>query len=128
MGAELVMALQTLVSREISPLSPGVVTVGAFNSGLKHNIISDKAHLQLTVRSNDSAVRDQLIAGIKRIAAEVGRMNGMPEDRLPTVTVSEESDSADDQRCRARDPGRAPLSDVSLATFSIAICTNRDGR
>ncbi len=90
MGAELVMALQTLVSRELSPLSPGVVTVGAFNSGLKHNIISDKAHLQLTVRSNDRAVRDQLIAGIKRIAAGVGRMNGMPEDRLPTVTVSDE--------------------------------------
>ena len=66
------MALQTLVSRELSPLSPGVVTVGAFNSGLKHNIISDKAHLQLTVRSNDRAVRDQLIAGIQRIAANVG--------------------------------------------------------
>ena len=90
MGAELVMALQTLVSRELAPLSPGVVTVGAFNSGLKHNIISDRAHLQLTVRSNDRAVRDQLIAGIRRIAAGVGRMNGMPEDRLPTVVVSDE--------------------------------------
>ena len=90
MGAELVMALQTLVSRELSPLSPGVVTVGAFNSGLKHNIISDRAHLQLTVRSNDSAVRDQLIAGIKRIAEGVGRMNGLPDDKLPQVIVSEE--------------------------------------
>lgn len=90
MGSEIVMALQTLVSRELSPLSPGVVTVGAFNSGLKHNIISDKAHLQLTVRSNDRSVRDQLIAGIKRIATNVGRMNGMPEDRLPEVVVSDE--------------------------------------
>ena len=90
MGSEIVMALQTLVSRELSPLSPGVVTVGAFNAGNKHNIISDKAHLQLTVRSNERAVRDQLIAGIQRIAANVGRMNGMPEDKLPTVTVSDE--------------------------------------
>ena len=90
MGAELVMALQTLVSRELSPLSPGVVTVGAFNSGLKHNIISDRAHLQLTVRSNDRAVRDQLIAGIKRIAEGVGRMNGLPTNKLPEVIVSEE--------------------------------------
>ncbi|MGI8704639.1 MAG: amidohydrolase [Sphingomicrobium sp.] len=90
MGSEIVMALQTLVSREISPLTPGVVTVGAFNSGSKHNIISDKAHLQLTVRSNERAVRDQLIAGIQRIATNVGRMNGMPEDKLPTVTVSDE--------------------------------------
>jgi hippurate hydrolase len=90
MGAELVMALQTLVSRELAPLSPGVVTVGAFNSGLKHNIISDRAHLQLTVRSNDRAVRDQLIAGIKRIADGVGRLNGMPADKMPEVIVSHE--------------------------------------
>ena len=90
MGAEIVMALQTLVSRELAPLSPGVVTVGAFNSGNKHNIISDKAHLQLTVRSNDRAVRDQLIAGIQRVAVNVGRMNGMPEDKLPKVIVSDE--------------------------------------
>ena len=90
MGAELVMALQTLVSREISPLSPGVVTVGAFNAGLKHNIISDRAHLQLTVRSNDRKVRDHLIAGIQRIAEGVGRMNGLPDEKLPTVTISDE--------------------------------------
>lgn len=91
MGAEIVMALQTLVSREISPLAPGVVTVGAFHSGSKHNIISDKAVLQLTVRSDDEAVRKVLLDGIKRIAANVGHMNGMPEDRLPEVLVSSES-------------------------------------
>lgn len=91
MGAEIVMALQTLVSREISPLAPGVVTVGSFHSGFKHNIISDEAKLQLTVRSNDNAVRETLIEGIKRIAANVGRMNGLPEDRLPEVRVGFES-------------------------------------
>ncbi|MFZ1390078.1 MAG: amidohydrolase [Dokdonella sp.] len=91
MGAEIVLALQTLVSREISPLSPGVVTVGAFHSGSKHNIISDRAVLQLTVRSDDEAVRKVLLDGIKRIAENVGRMNGMPEDRLPEVNLAVES-------------------------------------
>lgn len=91
MGAEIVMALQTLVSREIAPLKPGVVTVGSFHSGFKHNIISDKAELQLTVRSDDEDTRRKLLDGIKRVAANVGRMNGMPEDKLPTVRVGFES-------------------------------------
>ena len=90
-GAEIVMALQTLISREISPLSPGVVTVGAFHAGSKHNIISDRAELQLTVRSDDEAVRKTLLDGIQRIAANVGRMNGLPEDKLPEVKLSTEA-------------------------------------
>jgi hippurate hydrolase len=91
MGAEIIMALQTLVSREISPLQPGVVTVGAFHGGLKHNIISDRAEMQLTVRSDDERVRKTLLDGIKRIATNVGRMNGLPEDKLPEVKLSTES-------------------------------------
>ncbi|MGK2286036.1 amidohydrolase [Pedomonas sp. V897] len=90
-GSQIVLALQTLVSREISPLQPGVVTVGAFHSGLKHNIISDRAELQLTVRSDDQEVREQLLAGIKRIAENVGRMAGLPEDKLPEVRYSTQS-------------------------------------
>ena len=91
MGAEIVMALQTLVSREIDPHAPGVVTVGAFHSGSKHNIISDRAELQLTVRTDDEGVRKVLLDGIRRIAANVGRMNGLPENRLPEVKLSTES-------------------------------------
>jgi hippurate hydrolase len=91
MGAQIIMALQTLVSREISPLQPGVVTVGAFHGGLKHNIISDRAEMQLTVRSDDESVRKTLLNGIKRIAQNVGRMNGLPEDKLPEVKLSTES-------------------------------------
>ncbi|MFL9840932.1 amidohydrolase [Sphingomonas sp. ST-64] len=91
MGAEIVMALQTLVSREIAPLKPGVVTVGSFHSGFKHNIISDKAELQLTVRSDDEETRKTLLDGIKRIATNVGRMNGLPDDKLPQVRVGFES-------------------------------------
>ncbi|MEP6012856.1 MAG: amidohydrolase, partial [Parasphingorhabdus sp.] len=83
MGAQIIMNLQTIVSREIAPLKPGVITVGSFHSGFKHNIISDKATMQLTVRSDDADTRAQLLEGIKRIATNVGRMNGLPEDKLP---------------------------------------------
>lgn len=90
-GSQIVVALQTLVSRELAPHSPGVVTVGSFHSGTKHNIISDRAHLQLTVRNTNLETRDILLKGIERIAVNVGRAAGLPEDKLPEVIVSEES-------------------------------------
>jgi hippurate hydrolase len=68
-----------------------VITVGAFHSGTKHNIISDAAHLQLTVRSESDADRTLLLDGIRRVAENMGRVAGLPEDRLPRVVVSEES-------------------------------------
>ncbi len=87
----IVIALQTLVSRELSPHAPGVVTVGSFHSGTKHNIISDRAHLQLTVRNTNLETRAILLEGIERIATNAGRMAGLPEDMLPEVIVSDES-------------------------------------
>jgi hippurate hydrolase len=91
LGAQIVLALQTLVARELSPRAPGVVTVGSFHSGTKHNIISDRAHLQLTVRNTNLETRKILLEGIERIAENMGRVAGLPEDRLPEVIVSEES-------------------------------------
>ena len=91
LGSQIVLALQTLVSREISPRDPGVVTVGSFHSGTKHKIISDEAHLQLTVRNTSEETRAILLNGIKRIAENMGRVAGLPEDMLPEVIVSEES-------------------------------------
>ena len=85
-GAQIVMALQTLVSRELAPREPGVVTVGSFHSGTKHNIISDRAHLQLTVRSTSEEARKILLDGIARIAQNMGRVAGLPEDKLPEIT------------------------------------------
>lgn len=92
-GSEIVLALQTIVSREISPQDPGVVTVGSFHAGLKHNIISDEAKLLLTVRSYTDETRHKLLSGIKRIAENMGRVNGLPEDMLPTVNFREEEAS-----------------------------------
>jgi len=91
LGAQIVMALQTLVARELPPRDPGVVTVGSFHSGTKHNIISDKAVLQLTVRNTSLETRKTLLDGIKRIAENMGRVAGLSDDKLPEVVVSEES-------------------------------------
>lgn len=91
LGSQIVLALQTLVSRELSPRDPGVVTVGSFHAGTKHNIISDEAHLQLTVRNTSVETREVLLSGIKRIAENMGRVAGLPEDKLPEVIVSNES-------------------------------------
>jgi len=91
LGSQIVMALQTVVSRTLPPRRPGVITVGAFHSGTKHNIISDSAHLQLTVRSESADDRELLLDGIKRVAENMGRVAGLPEDRLPRVVVSDES-------------------------------------
>ena len=88
-ASQIVVALQGIIGRERPPLSPGVITVGAFHAGLKHNIISDRADLQVTVRANDEETRAQLISAIRRVAEGIGRANGLPESKLPVVTVSE---------------------------------------
>ena len=91
LASQIVLALQTLISRELPPRQAGVITVGAFNSGSKHNIISDKAHLQLTVRNTNLRTRELLLTGIKRISENLGRAAGLPEDKLPDVVYSNES-------------------------------------
>jgi len=90
LASRIVVALQTLVSRENNPLDPAVVTVGSFQAGAKHNIISDEAKLQLTVRSYKPEVRKLLLDGIKRIARGEAIAAGLPEDRMPVVTIREE--------------------------------------
>lgn len=89
LGSRIVMALQTLVSRELDPLDSAVVTVGSFQAGTKHNIISDEARLLLTVRSYTPEVRRLLLDGIARIARGEAIAAGVPEDRMPQVTVRE---------------------------------------
>jgi hippurate hydrolase len=87
-ASHIVVGLQSAVSRTLSPLDSGVITVGAFNGGLKHNIIPDEVHLQLTVRSDDPDVRTQLLDAIDRIAEGTARAYGVPDDLLPKVVRS----------------------------------------
>jgi amidohydrolase len=90
LASRIVTTLQTLVSRENDPANPAVVTVGSFQAGAKHNIISDEAKLQLTVRSYTPEVRKLLLDGIRRIARGEAIAAGMPEDKMPVVTVRDE--------------------------------------
>jgi len=89
LASQIVLALQTLVSRELPPRDAGVVTVGSFHSGTKHNIISDEAVLQLTVRNTKPETREILLDGIRRIAENMGRVAGLPEELLPELVIRE---------------------------------------
>ena len=89
-AAQTVLALQTIVSREIKPLEAAVVTVGSIHGGTKHNIIPDEVHLQVTIRSYADAVRQQTIRAIERITKGLALAAGVPEDRLPIVKVGDE--------------------------------------
>ena len=91
MGAEFVMMVQTLVSRQTAAQTPAVVTVGTFQAGTKNNIIPDEATLGLTLRSYDSAVMAKLVEGVKRTANAVATAYGVAPDRMPTITIPEET-------------------------------------
>ena len=90
LAAQIVLALQTIVSREIAPGEPAVVTVGSIHGGTKHNIIPDEVQLQLTLRSYTDEVRAQTIAAIKRVTRGLAEAAGLPEDRLPIVALQEQ--------------------------------------
>jgi amidohydrolase len=94
LASHIVIALQSLVSREIDPLESGVVTVGVFKGGTKRNIISDEVLLQLTMRSYKPEVRKILLDGIARIARGEAIAAGIPEDRMPEVSTAGESANA----------------------------------
>jgi hippurate hydrolase len=90
LAAQIIVALQTIVSREVEPGEPAVVTVGSIHGGTKHNIISDEVRLQLTVRSYTDEVRAQTLAAIKRIVRGQALSAGLPEDRLPEVKLGDD--------------------------------------
>jgi amidohydrolase len=85
-AAKLVLDLQTIVSREVKPIEPSVVTVGSIHSGTKHNVISDECRLQLTLRSLSPEVRQQLRDAVRRKAMAAAASAGAPE---PTIEISE---------------------------------------
>ncbi len=87
-ASQIVVTLQSVVSRTIAPLEAGVITVGAIHGGTKHNIIGDRVDMQLTVRSNNPEIREQLLDGIDRVAEGVARSLNVPEDLLPIVKRS----------------------------------------
>ncbi len=85
-AARFVLDVQTVISREISPLEPAVITVGSIHGGTKHNIIGDTCKLQLTVRSYTDEVREKLLSGIRRKAEAAAASSGA---KPPTVKDSD---------------------------------------
>jgi amidohydrolase len=87
MAAQFITALQTIVSREDSPLDPVVVTVGSIHGGTKRNIIPDEVQLLMTVRTYKPEVRKRVLASIERIARGIAMAAGVPEDRAPVIEL-----------------------------------------
>jgi len=89
-AAQVILALQTIVSRENSPLDPAVITVGSIHGGTKHNIIPDEVNLQLTVRAYREEARKKLLAGIERVTKGIAIAAGIPSERAPIVAFESE--------------------------------------
>ena len=89
LAAEFVLAAQTIVSRQIDPQQPAVLTVGTIHGGTKNNIIPDEVQLGISLRSYSPAVRDAMVADIRRTAKGLAESYGVPENRMPVVTIGE---------------------------------------
>ena len=86
-ASQIVIALQGIVSREVPPLEPAVITVGSFHAGSAPNVIADNAQLAVTVRANTETTRNLLLDSIERVAVQTARAAGVPDDLLPIVLV-----------------------------------------
>jgi amidohydrolase len=86
LSAQMVLAFQTIVSREIDPLESAVITVGSIHGGTVYNIIPDQVKLQLTLRSYSDVVRKQVIASIQNKSKFLALQAGVSENRLPEIT------------------------------------------
>ena len=87
LAAQIVVALQTIVSREISPFDQAVVTVGTIHGGTKRNVIPDEVKLELNIRTYKEPVRQHILASVERIARGLAEAAGVPADRMPIVQV-----------------------------------------
>ena len=90
-AAELIVDLQTIVSREMNPLEPTVITVGSIHAGTRHNIIPDDAHLQLTVRTMRPEQRAKALEAITRMTKGIAAAAGVPEDRAPIIEIGKDN-------------------------------------
>jgi len=89
LAAQTIMAIQTIISREIDPAEKAVITVGAIHGGSLHNIIPDKVTLKLTLRSSSTEVANHLINAIRRITRGIAQAAGLSDDRMPEILALE---------------------------------------
>ncbi len=91
LASRIILDLQTIVSRELSPLDPAVITVGSIHGGTKHNIIPDEVNLQLTLRYYKDEIYDQMMEAINRISAGVAASADLPAEKYPRVVNAKEN-------------------------------------
>jgi hippurate hydrolase len=89
LAAEFIVMAQGIVSRQIDPQQPAVLTVGTIHGGTKNNIIPDEVRLGLTLRTYSTALRDDILKDIDRTARGLAAAYGLPEDRMPTMAITE---------------------------------------
>jgi len=89
-AANIVTQLQTIVSRQIAPTDPAVVTVGSIHGGTKHNVIPNEVKLQLTLRSYTDEVRNQTLSSIERIVRGSAISAGLTEEYFPVIEIKDE--------------------------------------
>jgi amidohydrolase len=112
LAAEFVLIAQTIVSRQIDPQQPAVLTVGTIHGGTKNNIIPDEVTLGLTLRTYSPQLRDQIVADIRRTANGLAEAYGVPADRMPIVKLGEGTSAT------INDPGLAErLRTVAVAAL-----------
>jgi len=88
LSAELIMALQTIISRENNPFHPAVLTIGSIHGGTKSNIIPDQVNLKFTLRALDDETGDKLASAIFRMAKGIAYAAGLPEDKYPEIIMN----------------------------------------
>ena len=126
-GASIVMHLQRIVSRELGPYIPGVVTVGSFHAGTRPNIIPDRAVLEITVRSYQDEVADRMVDSIKRIVraeCEVARTPREPEIEIIESTPANVSDLGVVERVQS--VHRALFGEEAVLTAPFAMMGSED--
>ncbi|MHA7871953.1 MAG: amidohydrolase [Hyphococcus sp.] len=114
-ASQIVVSLQSVVSRSINPQAAGVITVGSIHGGNKHNIIGDRVEMQITVRSDNQVIREKLLDGIDRVAEGVAVSMGVPKNLMPEVIRSKTETTP------------ATINDAETAAFVRAAITEAMG-
>lgn len=128
----LITALQTLVSREVDPVHPSVVTIGRVEAGTAPNVIAETARLEGSIRSTLPRVRDQLHSGIRRMARALGDLHGaslsveIQEGYPPVVNTAAEARLAEQTaRLVVGDSGLVRLDHPSMGSEDFAYYLQR---
>ncbi len=110
LASQIVIGLQTIVSREISPIDSAVITVGSIHGGTKRNIIPDEVQLQMTARTYKPKVRERVLASIERIVRGMAAAAGVPAARAPGIAhLKDPSGPAPDNDPALPEPRAAAL-------------------